>query len=74
MAATRESHGNRTRSILMASSIASRSPEAYLCEVSDLDMIVIILRSSVKDVYNDTAVFQYNGQLQNGKILFRGEL
>ena len=74
MATAREPRVNRNRSTTMTSSTISRSPEAYLCELQDLDMIVIVLRSSVKEVYDDTAVIQYDGQLHYGNILFRGEL
>ena len=41
---------NRTRQ--MASSITKKStgPDALLCELFDLNIIIIIMRSSVKDI------------------------
>ena len=56
----------------MSSVSVSRNADAYLCELIDLDMIVIILRSSVKEIQDDIAIIQYNGRPQKAKILFRG--
>ena len=74
MAHSQPIYGRRVQKLTTASSITPINPEAYLCEIVDLDIIVIILRSSVKEVYDDTAVIQYNGQLHKAKIFFRGDV
>lgn len=61
------------RQTVNTSSTISGSPEAYLCEIFDLNIIAIIMRSSVKDIQGNIAMIQYKGRLQKGKILFRGK-
>ena len=74
MTHSQPTYGRRVQKSTTASSIAPKIPEAFLCELVDLDIVVIILRSSVKEVYDDTAVIQYNGQLHKAKIFFRGDV
>lgn len=63
---------NRLRQAASSFSTKSSSSEALLCELVQLNIIIIIMRSSVKDIQDNIAIISYKGRLEKGKILFRG--